>query len=360
MQFYLLFLNSFYAIGSIFYVFGMISIYKSADITELTREVEYPTDFLWEEGFSEKKLQLVSKGFTGKRTIVQIEGLFITYGSVDIKQPYILETYHDFPFIKMQFEIEGRSDFKSDIKHIPDVLIRGGQHQLFYLPEVNGKLTYTKSRNVFEVLLSESFLRKKFGESFDNLGLLKNALAQQTPYMLNKTSLPITLEMRQLISDIISCPFTDTLRKVWIECKVMELLMLQINQMHNCCLKNQAIKGSDLEKLQQVKQIIETSIENPKTIVQLSELVGINDFKLKRDFKSVFGTTIFGYLTQIRLEKAKQLILDGHQLKEIAYLVGYRHQQHLTSAFKRYYKCLPKSLKLAILISLHICRLRLL
>lgn len=338
----------------------MISIYKSSDIAELTREEVYPTDFLWEQGFSEKTMQLTSKGFIGKRTILQIEGLFIAYGSVDIKQPYILETYHDFPFIKMQFEVEGRSDFKSDIKHIPDVLIGGGQHQLFYLPEVNGKLLYTKSRNIFEVLLSESFLRNKFGEGFDDFGGLKNALIQQTPYMLNKTSLPITLSMRQLIADIVSCPFTGHLKKTWIECKVMELLLLQLNQLNNCHLKTSSIKNGDLEKLQQVKQIIETSIEDPKTILQLSELVGINDFKLKRDFKSVFGTTIFGYLTQIRLEKAKQLILEGHQLKEIAYLVGYKHQQHLTSAFKRYYNCLPKSLKLAILISLHICRLRLL
>ncbi|WP_366941819.1 helix-turn-helix domain-containing protein [uncultured Nostoc sp.] len=38
--------------------------------------------------------------------------------------------------------------------------------------------------------------------------------------------------------------------------------------------------------------------------------MGLNDFKLKRAFKEVFGTTVLGYVQSLRLEQAQRLLRD--------------------------------------------------
>ncbi|SHE13431.1 Adenosine deaminase [Chlamydia abortus] len=47
---------------------------------------------------------------------------------------------------------------------------------------------------------------------------------------------------------------------------------------------------------------------NPPSLLELSRMIGINDNKLKIGFKELYGTTVFGYLREKRLEKALNLI----------------------------------------------------
>lgn len=47
------------------------------------------------------------------------------------------------------------------------------------------------------------------------------------------------------------------------------------------------------------------------TLIELSRLIGLNDYKLKKGFKEMFGTTVFGYLREKRLEKAFHLLQEG-------------------------------------------------
>lgn len=75
-------------------------------------------------------------------------------------------------------------------------------------------------------------------------------------------------------------------------------------------------------------------------------MVGINQTKLKSGFKQLFGTTVFGYLTDIRMEKARLLILsEKKNVGEVADLVGYQHPHHFAAAFKRKFGYSPGKLK---------------
>ncbi|MFE6076651.1 hypothetical protein ACFVQB_19470 [Paenibacillus sp. NPDC057886] len=49
-------------------------------------------------------------------------------------------------------------------------------------------------------------------------------------------------------------------------------------------------------------------MEPPPSLLELSRLVGISDSKLKSGFKELFGTTVFGYLKEKRLDKARELL----------------------------------------------------
>lgn len=49
----------------------------------------------------------------------------------------------------------------------------------------------------------------------------------------------------------------------------------------------------------------------PPSLLELSRLIGLNDYKLKTGFKEMYGTTVFGYLREQRLEKAYRLLMEG-------------------------------------------------
>ena len=102
----------------------------------------------------------------------------------------------------------------------------------------------------------------------------------------------------------------------------------------------------DYSKILYAESVLKKNLQNPPTILELSVITGINQFKLKQNFKCVFGKPIFTYVTELRMEEAKKLIRDeGCTISETAYRVGYKNPQHFTAAFKRKYNYLPSRLK---------------
>lgn len=69
---------------------------------------------------------------------------------------------------------------------------------------------------------------------------------------------------------------------------------------------------------------------------------GLNLFKLKRGFKSLFGKTVFAFIRQERMKIAKQLLDDKKiTVLEAAIKVGYSNPSHFASAFRKEYGINP-------------------
>jgi AraC family transcriptional regulator, transcriptional activator of the genes for pyochelin and ferripyochelin receptors len=58
----------------------------------------------------------------------------------------------------------------------------------------------------------------------------------------------------------------------------------------------------------------------------------VNERKLKQGFRQIFGTTVFGYLHDHRMEQAKQMLAEQKlSVAEVAHAVGYSHLSHFAS-----------------------------
>jgi len=84
---------------------------------------------------------------------------------------------------------------------------------------------------------------------------------------------------------------------------------------------------------------------------------GSDEFKLKRNFKPAFGTTVNAYLNQHKMTAAKNMLIEQDlTIAEVSEKMGYRYATHFSSAFKKkYFDFLPnkiKSGKLLLLIFL--------
>lgn len=155
----------------------------------------------------------------------------------------------------------------------------------------------------------------------------------------------VTPSMANIIRDIDNAPYSGHLRRLYLESKIQELMVMQIGAFTQP-EKTTSLKAKDKDLIHEVKIYIEENPGSNKSIVELAHMVGINQSKLKRGFKELFNHTIFGFITDIRMEKAQHLLLEKEMLvNEVADLVGYKYPQHFTAAFKRKFGFLPGELR---------------
>jgi len=156
----------------------------------------------------------------------------------------------------------------------------------------------------------------------------------------------VTTEMKKIIEDIRQTNTKSELKQIFVNARILELIMLQFEQFSFISDKiTNIIRDEDVEKLEEAQRVLRNNFVNPPTHKQLSKLVLLNEFKLRNGFKQHFGTTIHNYITRIRMEEAKRLILNENKnMYEVSAMIGFKHQASFTHAFKKYYGLLPSEI----------------
>jgi AraC-like DNA-binding protein len=82
---------------------------------------------------------------------------------------------------------------------------------------------------------------------------------------------------------------------------------------------------------------------SPVKLASLAGVCGTSPFHLVRCFTAVLGIPPHAYLTQLRANRARTLLLRGEPLSSVAYRCGFCDQSHLTRTFKRLFGVTPGS-----------------
>jgi len=220
-----------------------------------------------------------------------------------------------------------------------------GKHNLQYLKALNHEKDLPKDfpYDTFCIFMSKDFYFRLIGKT-NNLKI-NLAEVESMDTGLPGNYLPISYEMQNVINRIRNCTRKGTFHRLCLEIKLQELLLLQFEQHHDMVTKivpRQSLHEDDEKKIRIAQTILEKNYSTPPTIQQLAKMVGVNEFKLKKDFKQIFHCTIHDYIVKFRMEKASQLVKEQHmQMKEIAINLGYKNPSHFSATFKRYYGYLP-------------------
>ena len=168
-------------------------------------------------------------------------------------------------------------------------------------------------------------------------------------YFENDICPSVELAARQLLY----CGLKGVSRRLYLLAKTIELIALTTQKMtiYESDVKN-SIPLLSLHERQQIHKagdILKQNYASPPNLPHLARLVGLNQTKLKKGFKSIFKTCISGYILKHRMEQGKRLLENGNMnVSEVAYRVGYSERSHFTRAFVREFKCPPSIfLKLA-------------
>ncbi|MDQ1087105.1 AraC family transcriptional regulator [Siphonobacter sp. SORGH_AS_1065] len=326
-------------------------VFSSDDIREHNFVKEYSEGFKAgsSTGIREVTTEFRYAGIHSQAQRFSIDGVIAGFfqSRHDFSFTHYIES--DFPYLQMHFELTTQGCLyqpKGDFE--PHTLITKGQHALLFYPALKGPLTYLKTPggSSVEIELSLDFMRKLFNNDLEQLGTFGRRLEQAQPALLGQQSYPITPRMIQVLSEIRNCQYVGSLKRMFVEAKIVELLTLQIDQILSARDTQPILKKKTQDKLQEVRTLLLTHLDTPCSIETLSKTVGINRTNLQEGFKQLFGTTIFGYITDQRMERAQEFLASGRYetIAEVAALVGYKNPQHFTAAFKRKFGYLPKQL----------------
>jgi AraC-like DNA-binding protein len=152
---------------------------------------------------------------------------------------------------------------------------------------------------------------------------------------------PVCSRKRTVLDALLNHSYSGALENIFVNAKVHELLVYSIE-----CLVDEKEEGfackfladeSGRERIYMARDILLQRIGEPITIKQLSRKVAINECYLKKGFKEVFGTTIFDFYQQQRMEHAKYLLYEkGLSVTDVSALLGYSSISHFSAAFKKH------------------------
>ncbi|NLY18256.1 MAG: response regulator [Clostridiaceae bacterium] len=98
-----------------------------------------------------------------------------------------------------------------------------------------------------------------------------------------------------------------------------------------------------------IKKYIEENYMHNISLYTASEKIYLSPTYISKIFKKVTGSNFVEYLTTVRMEQAKKLLLDyNYKIYEIGGLVGYKSIKHFSQVFKKYTGMTPTEFRKGI------------
>lgn len=255
---------------------------------------------------------------------------------------------------KMLFVRKGDLSCSTSGKKAPYITLNSQQHNLITVSKDTVLKTSNKEDDIELIVinLSASFLSSYLPTHHPSAKCLLKA-DHSTPRLFSAHNLFITPEISAILNSIENSVHTGFCMELFLESKIIELLVLQLVQVEQASAEEVPgkLKKEEMDKMNEVREILISDSNSQHSLRTLAHMVGTNEFNLKKNFKLVFGTTVYGYLNQYKMEEAKKMLVSGyHNVSEVSGKMGYKHATHFTSAFKKYFGYLPTKIKMSFLL----------
>lgn len=144
------------------------------------------------------------------------------------------------------------------------------------------------------------------------------------------------LRNNQFIHDVdeLNKTFTDNVR----QCSSVDDLFTYLSMMIEDLLETviQDEKQKETRPIRMAKQYIQQNYMNAISLEEISHMVGFNSAYFSTLFKKVSGSNFVDYCSQVRMNKAKQLLRETNlSIAVICEQVGYQDIKHFTKTFKK-------------------------
>ena len=106
--------------------------------------------------------------------------------------------------------------------------------------------------------------------------------------------------------------------------------------------------GAEPHAIRRAKAYIDANYQQDITLNDLSNAAFLSPFHLARVFQQATGLPPHVYLIQRRIARAKELLLQGWSLTEVAYELGFVDQSHFHRHFKRIVGITPGEYRRAV------------
>ncbi len=269
------------------------------------------------------------------------------YLKKDIKVKYNMKSA---PF-EIHYMAEG--NIFNDVKNIGQLNLSEGYISVFFRENMQGEMTYLANRHIsFVTIIIHDELLETLLKSCKYAGNLHDLRHSPNINDLVKPHAPL-LTLKTIFQNILTCKLSDTVRWMVLQGNATEAIayVLQKDFFTEEIEENKKIKLDrySLKALDMAKEYIEENMAATITIKEISESVGLNEYKLKAGFRKQHHMTIRAYQTHCRMHRAYELLQNEDcSVTEAASTVGYTNISHFAKCFKEHYGENPKHFRFGV------------
>jgi len=138
---------------------------------------------------------------------------------------------------------------------------------------------------------------------------------------------------------------TGSISKLFAQAKVLEYICALTEHVAGTTKEQKALTGRD-KQLKQLHDELEALQGKVPSLGELALKYGMSARVLNDEFKRVYGSSIYTYISELRLTEAHEaLIKTAIPMKNLAVNMGYSHVNHFISAFGKKFGYSPGSLR---------------
>lgn len=180
------------------------------------------------------------------------------------------------------------------------------QYILHYSSSENRAELWTENQEVLKYIQIQVNYKYIFDlidphSTIESAEILENMKNNNFIFLHKQTPPNMTVEMHMILKEILGYSKKGIMQKLFIEAKIIKLLILIFEQF------NEKDIEEDLSKTPEtIKKFLDENYHKNLKIEEISKIIGINQNKLRREFKEQYQTTIVNYISELRMLKAKK------------------------------------------------------
>ena len=291
-------------------------------------------------------LKNIAKGTTESHKVDEGIILLKQSNDTDVELNYNYNISKD--YIQFHFCLKGFSKFLFN-KGSYVFNVKNENSILLYNPdkELPIDLLLDSKSQVLSILISIKKFHGLFSNEADQISFLNNDNIGNKLYKEKNIGPMIAIILNQMYQQSMDL----TMYKLYLRGKVFELMSLYFSKDKEMDIEQCPFLADDnnIKKIKLAKEIIISRMIEPPTLIELSKEVDISLKKLKQGFKQVYGSSVFSFLLDYKMQVSKRLLSSGNfNVNEVALKVGYSTATHFINAFKKKFGTTPKKYLMSI------------
>jgi len=294
-----------------------------------------------EQIYTERVVNLNHSAGKGTITEIKFDSIHIMRVGLTVVEEMSIPFMAKSPSVILFFSLQGDSVLDTDM--IRSLSLKASTHNIIYLTTSAGRIKCNPGKyDVFYIVMPPEMFKDYFPRGEEVYEQFYDRMNQLDFTILREEHGIINHKILRVIEDICHSESTHQIKKIFLKAKVIELLSHQLGELCTVCSPPPTAKPEFVDKLYEVRNYILEHLNENHTLSELVQIAGTNEYTLKKEFKELFGTTVFGFWNDAKMEKAQKLLAETNtSVKEVSEAIGYMNPQHFTAAFKKNFGLTP-------------------
>lgn len=287
-------------------------------------------------GANQQNNTLHSPYFDCSSSILVNQHFHILHIKADFRENMLVQNMNDSDHLSLHFQLKGYSNARiSGFEHTQS--LKQYQTRAISCCQIQASYEFPAQKNYEYVTISvKPSIVPSLLATIDWPAYQELALANQS-FSITEHAQPFLAEQLQVIQQLLNNPFPNDLQERFQFLKIAELLLWYKSIPATYPIAKSPISASDQEKLWALKDFLDIHYLEPLAVHDLPKIFLLNDFKLKTGFKALFNTTPYQYILELRMQYARQCLLDqpNYSIDTLAEKLHYSTKGHFMTAFRK-------------------------